>query len=166
MKRVLLPVTIVALIATSCGGEKNEKQETVEVKTEAEAVSNVPDTVNLVLGATDQMTYDKSEFKVKVGQTVSLTLKHKGTMPIESMGHNFVLLEMGTKVQDFAMEAQEARENEYIPESNAIIAHTKLIGGGDETTIVFDAPGVGIYDFICTFPGHYGKMKGVLRVSR
>ena len=61
--------------------------------------------------------------------------------------------------------AMLARENEYIPGGNETIAHTKMIGGGESDTITFTAPEKGSYTYICTFPGHYGLMKGVLIVS-
>ena len=40
-----------------------------------------------------------------------------------------------------------------------------MIGGGESDTITFTAPKKGSYTYICTFPGHYGLMKGVLIVS-
>ena len=82
-------------------------------------------------------------------------------MPKTAMGHNFVLLKNGTDVAAFGMKAIEAGiDKDHIPASNAIIANTKLIGGGEETTVTFDAPAKGTYDFICSFPGHYALMKG------
>ena len=53
-----------------------------------------------------------------------------------------------------------AKDNGYIPEGDDIIAHTKMIGGGESVEITFDAPAAGTYDYICPFPGHYGIMKG------
>jgi azurin len=35
-----------------------------------------------------------------------------------------------------------------------------LIGGGESTTIEFEAPEKGEYTFLCTFPGHFGLMNG------
>jgi azurin len=35
-----------------------------------------------------------------------------------------------------------------------------MIGGGEQTTITFDAPEKGVYDFICSFPGHVALMQG------
>jgi len=40
-----------------------------------------------------------------------------------------------------------------------------MLGGGETTTIEFTAPGAGIYDYICSFPAHYGLMKGKLIVE-
>ena len=76
------------------------------------------------------------------------------------MGHNFVLLKKDVDVDDFAQRAIQARDNEYIPEGDEIIVTTKMLGGGESDTIVFDAPEPGKYIFICTFPGHYQLMQG------
>ncbi len=120
----------------------------------------------VVIEGNDQMRFNLSEIKVKAGETVTLTLKHTGKLPKAAMGHNWVLLAAGTDVKAFATEAMKARDNEYIPEgSDLVLAHTALIGGGEEVTIEFTAPAAGEYDFICSFPGHYALMKGKLIVE-
>mgnify|MGYP005726919881 FL=1 len=81
------------------------------------------------------------------------------------MGHNFVLLKDGVNVSEFAERAAAARDSEYIPEGDEVLAYTKLIGGGESDTITFKAPMKGNYTFICSFPGHWGLMKGKLIVK-
>lgn len=163
MKKLsVLAAVVCSLLVVSCGEKKEEKKEGFEItrakdegKKEVEADENV-----IALASTDLMSYDKNELRVKAGKKVTLTLRHTGKMEKIVMGHNFVLLKKGTDIAEFATAAMSARETEYIPESEAIIAHTKLIGGGESVTITFDAPEVGTYDFICSFPGHYAIMKG------
>lgn len=123
--------------------------------------------VELILESTDAMQFTKKELKVKAGQTVKLTLKHTGKLAKAAMGHNFVLLAQGTDVAAFGQKAAQARDTEYIPKSEAskIIAHTKLIGGGESTSIEFKAPKKGTYTYICSFPGHYALMQGKLIVE-
>lgn len=121
--------------------------------------------VEIVIEGSDQMRFDLSEITVKEGETIVLTLKHVGKLPKAAMGHNWVLLAEGTDVKEFATQAIRARDTEYIPESDQIIAYTALIGGGEVTTIEFTAPAAGEYDFICSFPGHYALMKGKLIVE-
>lgn len=131
---------------------------TIETSTSTELIAEESVAV-IVLSSNDQMRFDMSEIMVKAGQKVKLTLKHTGKLPKTAMGHNFVLLAAGTDMAAFAQEAMKASDNEYIPAKN-VLAHTKLIGGGESTTIEFTAPKKGTYDFICSFPGHYSLMKG------
>ncbi|PCH75920.1 MAG: azurin [Flavobacteriaceae bacterium] len=167
MKKVLI-AALVALVSISCGDTKKEATEvTKEVVVEKPAVAkevekseNTGKEVTLLLSSNDQMQYDKTILKVKEGARVVLTFKHTGTMPKKVMGHNFVLLKQGTDIPSFAQLAMQAADKEYIPESDAIIVHTKIIGGGESVTITFDAPAKGTYDYICSFPGHYSIMKG------
>jgi len=119
---------------------------------------------DLVIESSDQMRFNVTELTVKSGETINLTLVHTGNLPKVAMGHNWVLLEKGTDVRSFALSAMKEKDNEYIPSSNVLVA-TSLIGGGEETSITFTAPSPGEYDFICSFPGHYGLMKGKLIVE-
>lgn len=120
----------------------------------------------ITIESSDQMKYNLSQIKVKSGQSVTLTLKHTGKMPVEVMGHNLVILQKGTDVAAFANLAARAKSTGYIPSgSKQVIVATKVIGGGQSTTITFTAPPKGTYDFICSFPGHYGIMKGKLIVE-
>ena len=106
------------------------------------------------------MLFDKKVIKVNYGEKITLTLNHVGKIGKDFMGHNFVLLKKGVDVDDFAQRAMLARDNEYIPEGDEIIVKTKMLGGGESDTIVFDALEPGKYIFICTFPGHYQLMRG------
>ncbi|MBK6731513.1 MAG: azurin [Bacteroidetes bacterium] len=161
IKSTLLVLTICGTFLFSCTSkEKTETKSDEPVITEKQETPK-SDTVRITLNADDKMKYDKSEIRVSEGQTVVLTLHHTGVMPVETMGHNFVLLTQGTKIPDFANEAIKAKDNHYIPtDGSQIIAHTEQIGGGGTTSITFKAPAKGEYDFLCTFPGHWATMKG------
>jgi len=107
------------------------------------------------------MKFNTSKITVKSGKLVKLTLKHIGRLDVQVMGHNFVLLKDKVDIVEFANKAAMASKNQYIPvESNEVIVYTDMIGGGQETTIEFLPPEVGVYNFICSFPGHYAMMKG------
>ncbi len=115
----------------------------------------------LTISGDDNMQFDKSELRVKEGQQVKLTLIHTGTMDKAAMGHNFVLLDKGTDFNEFATAAMTDGNDNHLPnDESGIIAHTDVIGGGESTTITFDAPAKGSYDFLCSFPGHSAMMKG------
>jgi azurin len=165
------------LIITSCGDEKKDKERITigddnklkKISTEAEAkpnssvdsVGEEEKMVEVQLTGNDQMKYNLKEIKVKKGQKVRLVLKHVGQLPVDVMGHNFVLLKQGADLEDFAQRAAGAKENNYIPsDTDKVIIHTKMIGGGEQTTVAFEAPAPGTYTFICSFPGHYMQMQG------
>lgn len=121
------------------------------------------------LTGNDQMQYNVKAFEVTEGQKVVLSFKHIGQLPAIAMGHNVVILKPGTEVPAFATKCAPARDTEYIPqdeESNKqIVAHSKLLGGGESDEITFTAPAPGEYPFICTFPGHFAIMQGVMTVK-
>lgn len=158
------------LAITSCGkkeaaptGEPTEVNDSAtDTEGQTEAVSNI-----LVIEGNDQMQFNTKELKAVAGKPITLTLKHVGKIPKEAMGHNLVILQEGTDESAFAAKAIVAKDTDYIPvsEKASIIAHTKLIGGGEEDTIEFTIDKKGTYNFLCTFPGHVAMMKGVLIVE-
>ncbi len=185
MKLQLLSIAFAFVAA--CGGSdapKEAKTQPAAAKTEAPAKKAAPApkaepkpevqivvddgkvaTVNLT--ANDAMQFNTAEIKIAAGRTVKLTLKHVGKMPLEMMGHNFVLLASGTDINAFSAAGVTAKDSDYIAKAMAdkVIAKTKLLGGGETDTIEFKAPGPGTYEFLCTFPGHSAIMKGKLIVS-
>ena len=161
-----LLVVILASLMFNCGGKEEKKKEgftyektgTSETSDTKEKDSNE---ANIVITSNDLMQFNVKEIKVKAGQKVKLTLRHIGKLDINVMGHNVVILKQGVNLTEFAAKAAIAKDNKYIPlNSEEIIAHTDLIGGGQVASIEFNAPDAGTYDFICSFPGHSGLMKG------
>jgi len=189
MKKIATSLVLMATtLMASCGGgetsseepklqlqsENSPKEETtVAVQDEAPAEEEAPamdaaESVSLVIEGNDQMRFNKPEMTVIAGQEVTLTLKHVGKLPIESMGHNWVLLAPDTDIPTFGQAAATAGlENDHIPGDmkDQVLAYTKLIGGGEEATVTFTAPEAGEYQYICSFPGHYALMKGKLIVK-
>jgi azurin len=48
-----------------------------------------------------------------------------------------------------------------------VLAATPMINPGGKYTLLVKVPNVpGDYPYICTFPGHWRIMKGILRVTR
>ncbi|REE00076.1 azurin [Marinoscillum furvescens] len=160
-----LAVVLVAVLMSACGGGGTKEQAASKEVAEApaaESATAVPDSVALVIEGTDNMKFNKDELKVTEGQVVTLTLKHVGSMPKGSMGHNWVLLAAKADPAVFGAAATSAPDTDYIPQDKLdwVIAHTPVIGGGEEATITFEAPAAGYYKFICSFPGHWGVMQG------
>jgi azurin len=172
MKKVRLSAMMFMLTAsvftlTSCGGDKQPAEETTTPTTPTEAAapeapaSENTNAATIEVEANDQMKFNVSEIKAKAGQEVTIVLKHVGTMPKTAMGHNLVILNQGVDMAAFAKTAIAAKATDYVPaDSKDVLAHTKLIGGGETTEVTFTAPAAGQYDFLCSFPGHYAMMKG------
>lgn len=154
MTKNIITLIVTALICLSCNHKKGSKS------TQKEEVKEIPKEISIVITSDDSMRFNKKELNVYEGQKVTLTFKHVGKMDKSVMGHNFVLLKQGVKLGSFAQKAMDAKETAYIPKGDFVIAHTKMLGGGESDTIVFNAPKKGTYNFICSFPGHYALMKG------
>ena len=169
MKNVILFIFSILLIISCGSGEKKEKKEKFKYERTKEVLGKIPinnpDDSKVILNSFDNMIYDKNKIEVNSGKNIILTLNHKGKVSKEFMGHNFVLLKKGVNVDEYAKKAVLAKSNDYIPNSDEAIAYTKMLGGGESTTISFLAPEAGIYTYICTFPGHYMMMRGELIVK-
>lgn len=160
MKKIFYAMAVAgSLFFVSCNGGNNNQKENTQNNSSATPGQSNADSTNVTLTANDQLKFSSNEIHVKANQKITLTLKNIGTTPKESMGHNFVLLKDGTDLQQFAKEAINAPD--HIPSDPNIIAHTKLLGPGESDTIEFTVP-AGTYTYICSFPGHYMTMTGVL----
>lgn len=127
------------------------------------------DGVRLVsITANDTLQFNVTEIKAKSGEKLRIRLTNIGKMPKQSMAHNWVLLKpMDTPaINAFGIQASAAGP-EYLPKDKSqIIAHTKMLGPGESDLIELTAPAAsGQYPFICSFPGHYAVMKGILIVE-
>ncbi|MGK0240481.1 MAG: azurin [Candidatus Pelagisphaera sp.] len=120
----------------------------------------------LELSGNDTMQFDNKAFDVAVGEEIKLVFTNKGTLPKAAMGHNVVILKPGTNVMAFGGGAMAAAATNYVPQDGPmaaqVIAHTKVLGPGESETITFKLDAAGEYSFICSFPGHYALMKGVI----
>ena len=120
-------------------------------------------TCDLSIEGSDAMQYNKKELDASGCTEVKLTLKHAGKLPKAAMGHNWVLSTAAdkTKIVDSATKSGPAKD--YAPTAPGIIAHTKLLAGGESDTITFKTDKMkkgGNYVFFCTFPGHVSMMSG------
>lgn len=154
-------------LGMSCSNsDTTQSTSKTNVTVDNEAQLQAQDTIKITLNSNDRMQFDLSEIVVWAGQIVHLTLNHTGTLPLESMGNNFVLIDNAISVNDFAKKTVNEKENQYLPKDKSnVIAHTDLIGGGQSTEAIFAAPAVGTYDYLCSFPGHASIMKGKLIVK-
>ena len=110
-----------------------------------------------------EMKYDNTEIKVPVGSTIHIKFTNKGTDG--AMVHNFVLITEGTADAVAAEGLKAGPSMGYVPKSADVLYGSKLLQPKEETEFSIPAPAKGIYDFICTYPGHYKMMHGKLIVE-
>lgn len=110
----------------------------------------------------ETMAYDKTTLTVPAGKKVHLTLKNNGHNAL--MPHNWVLVKTGTEA-DVALAGVDKKDDGYMVEGPNVLAHTPLVQPQQSGEITFTAPAAGDYPYICTVPGHYMLMKGVLTVT-
>ena len=127
-------------------------------------------TKEIVITGNDAMQFDLKKFDVSPGESVKLTLKNIGSIPKIAMGHNLVVLKKGVDALAFGQKvlASGGSATNALPKSllGDVIAHTKLLGPGESETISFTAPEKsGDYQYVCTFPGHFAMMRGVMEVK-
>lgn len=146
-----------------CGG--GETDQATQPMADEPAMEESDDAI--VIEANDQLQFSVTDFTVEAGEEVTIRLVNVGSLPKETFGHNLVILQMGGDVAGFANAAMTAKDNEYIPTDagDQVVANTELLGPGEETTITFTAPSEpGEYPYLCSFPGHYATMQGVMTV--
>jgi len=98
-----------------------------------------------------------------------ITLKHTGQQPVTIMGHNLVVA-AAADMQGIETDGISAgAANDYVkPGDTRVIAHTRLVGGGQSDSVSFPVDKLksgGPYEFFCSFPGHAALMKGTITVG-
>ncbi len=114
----------------------------------------------------ERIMFTKTKFTVKAGQPVKIIF----TNP-DATQHNLVIVEPGA-LEEVGMAGNEMAKDPgglakgFIPENDKILHHTKLIDPDSGEVLRFKAPEKpGIYPYLCTFPGHWIIMKGVMIVE-
>lgn len=111
----------------------------------------------------EQMKYDTDRLVVEAGKPFEVIFENVDIMP-----HNFVVVTPNSR-QDIGMAAAtmpatpDKSGRFYIPESDKILAATKMLEPGQKEKLELTAPATpGDYEYVCTFPGHWPVMWGKL----
>ncbi len=147
MKKIL--IILLTVIIMGCGGESNN------------------DSVTLVnLGSLgNEMKYDTTEFTVKAGSKIKLTMKNNASPDfMGEMLHNVVILLDESQASNVV---KYAEMNDGTPlASNTILAMTVLADKQEEASVEFTAPKKpGKYLYICTYIAHAATMRGYMIVE-
>jgi glucose/arabinose dehydrogenase/azurin len=116
----------------------------------------------------EQMRYDTPRLVVTAGQPFEIRFENVDFMP-----HNLVLVRPGTR-EKVGLASAKMKPDEldgegraFVPESQDILAATKLIEPRQKTALKLTAPTEeGVYEYFCTYPGHYLIMWGQLIVTK
>ncbi len=154
-------------------GEKLPDAQTADDDTQLAAFSAEWEKTNAELGhalrvqaVPSQMQFSPRELRVKAGAKVRLIFDNP-----DLMLHNLVVLARGAEEEIGLLADQLAADPNgmakgYIPDSPKVLHATPLVTPNTRTELTFTAPEeAGEYPFLCTFPGHWRLMKGVLVVE-
>lgn len=113
----------------------------------------------------EQLLFDVKWFVVEAGKPAQIILSNPDAMP-----HNLVvgqpgsLKEIGTLAGGMAQSADPGAKS-FVPESPLVLQATRLVQTGETERLAFTAPSTpGEYVYVCTFPGHWLRMYGVMLV--
>ena len=136
----------------------------------AKRVNKIPDNWNntvdqtITIGTKPGLKFDISNIQVKAGSKIKLIFENN-----DDMLHNLLIVKPNTvdKVGKAALElGLDGAQLNYVPNLEEVVFHTGILMPESSETIYFTAPTKsGNYTFVCTFPGHYTLMQGLLKVK-
>ena len=124
----------------------------------------------LTVEANDMIQFNARALQVEASCVeVQLTLHHVGKMGAHVLGHDWVLAR-SSDVGALANAGIAAGfDKGYLPPGDKrVIAATKIVGGGEVTTITFRTANLvsgSDYSFFCSYPGHASMMRGRFQVT-
>ena len=134
---------------------------------QAQSPTNNAGAVTIKMGViAHEMKFDKASFKVKAGQQVTIDFVNN-----DFMQHNLLVgksgsLEIIGKAADELARDPRGIDMNFVPKIPEIIAATTLVDPEGNESLVFTAPSTpGEYPFLCTVPGHWRIMNGIMIVE-
>ena len=114
-----------------------------------------------------QMKFDVTQFSVAPGEDVEIVFVNKDHMP-----HNLLVTSPG-KLEAVSLKAEamvsqpDGFQKHFVPETPDVLHATHLINHDEIARLRFVAPtDAGKYPYVCTFPGHWRTMNGVMDVVK
>jgi putative membrane-bound dehydrogenase-like protein len=110
--------------------------------------------------------YNQTSITVKAGQRVQIVFSNT-----DDMQHNVVIVQRDgypafEKTLIAMLTDPNAQKRGFVPESPLVLFATPLVDPRQAATLEFTAPAEpGDYPYVCTFPGHWFTMRGVLKVE-
>ena len=141
---------------------------TADAETAANALKNLDVKTFTIKSVREKLSYDTTRIVVQAGKPFQVIFENPDAMP-----HNLVFVKPGTlediatAVQTQAPDKLDSKGRAYVPENDPrVIDATRLVEAGKSETLNLTAPTEeGIYQYVCTFPGHWAIMKGELVIT-
>lgn len=120
----------------------------------------------LIIEAALGLQYVQKQLTAKAGEKLTIVFKNPDVVP-----HNWMLAKPGTlqKIGNLAnlmIADPQGLAKHYVPDSEDVLAYTDMTNPQASFTIHITAPKEkGVYPYLCTFPGHWMVMNGVLKVE-
>lgn len=120
----------------------------------------------IVLEAGKNLTYSTRSLTARCGETIQLTFRNPDVVP-----HNWVLVKPGALARvgllaNKIISSPDAAARHYVPQSEDVLFFTDIVPSRQESSIFVKVPEEpGRYPYLCTFPGHWMVMNGVLTVD-
>lgn len=115
----------------------------------------------------EEMKFNVTEFTARAGKTVEIVFENP-----DAMQHNIVVGKPKSTpiigaAADKMITAKDGAEKNYVPAIPQVIAATPLVNPGQTYRLRFVVPDQpGDYPYVCTFPGHWRLMTGVMKVVK
>ena len=120
----------------------------------------------IVVEAALGLQYVQKQLTAKAGESLTVTFKNPDVVP-----HNWLLAKPGSlqKLGDqvnLMITDPQGLAKHYVPDSEDVLVYTDMTQPKGQFSIHFIAPKEkGDYPYLCTFPGHWMVMNGVLKVE-
>jgi azurin len=120
----------------------------------------------IVIEAALGLQYVQKQLTAKAGEKLTIIFKNPDVVP-----HNWMLAKPGTlqklgNLANLMITDPQGLAKHYVPDSDDVLAYTDMTNPKGEFTIHSTAPKEkGDYPYLCTFPGHWMVMNGVLKVE-
>ena len=120
----------------------------------------------IVVEAALGLQFVQKQLLAKVGEKLTIRFKNPDVVP-----HNWLLAKPGSLQKlgekcNLMITDPQGLAKHYVPDSDDVIAYTDMTNPKGEFVIHLTAPKKkGEYPYLCTFPGHWMVMNGVMRVD-
>jgi azurin len=123
--------------------------------------------ITIEMAFLEGMKFSKTLFSAKAGQKIIINV-----INTEEHAHNMVIGKPGTlnrigAMTDSLISDHNAWKTDWVPQTSDILQKTPMLADGETYKLEFIVPDEpGDYPFVCTFPLHWQRMNGIMRVTK